>query len=537
MAYAAGNIVDFIGGFGQRRKAAQIDEAMKNYLANPDQAVQDVNAVSGQAGIAMHDRQIADQTATRAAQLEQQKQKLAAVRNMGTMLSGVAKTNPQNLGAAFDRLTPVFKNGLGMGDDEIAQWKANIAQDPTVLDSLVADADAKLKSASPGDWVYDGTGAVRFKVPQAAPKPQLIKATDENGNEVIVQVGGGAGNQTGDVAPPSPTDVAPTSGGLVPLTGEEIETAVLGAVPGMTVTGRGRTAGRNAAVGGVSNSYHLTDQARDFVPEDGVAAIPAAAAQLRQQLGGDYDVIAENDHIHVEPSPSHGARTTGDNVVYRGGAKPNSATSQRRSLSADEVAAAGYAPGTVVQRNELTGEDSVKQGPPKTTTGKNTPEAVRIRAQDAYNAFDQLEKAAIALRDHPARSRSTGPLQGRLPSFSDSASDFDNKVQALKDKVAVSTLAAMKALSATGASGFGNLSNKDAARLENQFGNLSETSEKSFSETINQIIADAQDKKKSIQQGLEGSASTGAPAVGTLARNPKTGAQVRFNGKGWVPVK
>src|SRR5690606_26119964 len=47
----------------------------------------------------------------------------------------------------------------------------------------------------------------------------------------------------------------------VPATGSAIEQAALAAVPGLTVTSRQRSPAKNGAVGGVANSFHLTDQA------------------------------------------------------------------------------------------------------------------------------------------------------------------------------------------------------------------------------------------------------------------------------------
>jgi uncharacterized protein YcbK (DUF882 family) len=67
----------------------------------------------------------------------------------------------------------------------------------------------------------------------------------------------------------------------------------------MTVTSRGRSAAHNRAVGGVANSYHLTDQARDFVPPPGMSM-----AMLHSRLAAampTLQVINEGDHVHVEP--------------------------------------------------------------------------------------------------------------------------------------------------------------------------------------------------------------------------------------------
>ena len=70
-------------------------------------------------------------------------------------------------------------------------------------------------------------------------------------------------------------------------------------IPGERVTSTMRSATRNAAVGGVANSYHLTGRARDSVPPPGMSM--AAYHRELQRLNPHLDVINEGDHIHKEP--------------------------------------------------------------------------------------------------------------------------------------------------------------------------------------------------------------------------------------------
>jgi hypothetical protein len=95
--------------------------------------------------------------------------------------------------------------------------------------------------------------------------------------------------------------VAFASGG--PL-GPYYEQAVLKAIPGTTVTSRQRSAAKNAQVGGVPDSYHKTDNARDFVPPKGMDAATFASL-VKRTLGKGTDVINEGDHIHTEPGPKN----------------------------------------------------------------------------------------------------------------------------------------------------------------------------------------------------------------------------------------
>lgn len=145
---------------------------------------------------------------------------------------------------------------------------------------------------------------------------------------------------------------------------------------GGQVTSRTRTAERNAEVGGVGDSYHLTGQARDAIPPRGMSTAQYAAT-LKQNLPG-WDVIDEGDHVHIEPGPAMGARKTpqGPYQVASMGETPRGNTTvsaapqppqetngsprllvqrpkaqpQVRTLSPSEVEAAGFLPGTIVQQ-------------------------------------------------------------------------------------------------------------------------------------------------------------------------------------------
>lgn len=136
---------------------------------------------------------------------------------------------------------------------------------------------------SPGGRLVDpATGKVIAEAP-FAPRPVTVG----DGETVVEYVPGGDGSR-GKGAD-----------------GEHIESIVTGAVPGVTVTSRDRSPERNSAVGGVANSYHLTGQARDFVPPQGMS-MGALAAAIKEQMPG-FDVINEGDHVHVEPGPGTAA--------------------------------------------------------------------------------------------------------------------------------------------------------------------------------------------------------------------------------------
>lgn len=101
------------------------------------------------------------------------------------------------------------------------------------------------------------------------------------------------------------------------------------AIPGIGVSSRIRTAARNAQVGGAPNSYHLTDDARDFVPPKGMDS-RSLAQKLKSLYGAGFDVINEGDHVHVEPGPKS-ARMTKSTPR-----NANVSTPQGRAVSLDD---------------------------------------------------------------------------------------------------------------------------------------------------------------------------------------------------------
>ena len=66
---------------------------------------------------------------------------------------------------------------------------------------------------------------------------------------------------------------------------------------GAQITSINRTPQHNAEVGGVSNSYHLSGQAGDFV-------VPPQAKQqfIAEARSNGFEAIDEGDHIHLEPA-------------------------------------------------------------------------------------------------------------------------------------------------------------------------------------------------------------------------------------------
>jgi hypothetical protein len=92
--------------------------------------------------------------------------------------------------------------------------------------------------------------------------------------------------------------------------GQRFERLVMGLIPGTGVTSRKRSAADNKRVGGARNSFHMTDQARDFVPPRGMS-LTEFGGKLKKLLGEGTDVVYNSkghfDHVHVEPSKRQAA--------------------------------------------------------------------------------------------------------------------------------------------------------------------------------------------------------------------------------------
>lgn len=106
-------------------------------------------------------------------------------------------------------------------------------------------------------------------------------------------------------------------------TGDYIERTALSMFPNLRIAGRGRTAARNAQVGGVANSYHLIDAARDISVPPGMSK-SEFIAQLKDTFGADYDVIpSKGNSVHVEPGPALGRKVRGGKELAGAAQKPN----------------------------------------------------------------------------------------------------------------------------------------------------------------------------------------------------------------------
>lgn len=204
--------------------------------------------------------------------------------------------------------------------------------------------------------------------------------------------------QAGAAAPRAGGVAAPASGQLdVAATAD----ALYEAFPGATITSGKRTADRNARVGGVSNSYHLTGEALDIRP-----ASPEQKTEIIQwakQNGWEVHANYDDGHVHLEPPKRGMAINPVDSVE----------SLQRPGGAAAPSTASAPAPG---QRGAIN-PAGVEQAPPAKPSGP-TPESARAVAARIRKAGEELEQLDEALarieRDYPPQRSMSASRAGML---------------------------------------------------------------------------------------------------------------------------
>jgi hypothetical protein len=140
-----------------------------------------------------------------------------------------------------------------------------------------------------------------------------------------------------------PRGAPPAPDGGAQISSRAIVDQVDSFLPGLTVNSTARTPAHNAAVDGVPNSYHTSDQAVDYAIPQGMTA-ESLAVRLRQGLGPQFQVIPEpaKNHVHVEPAPGIARAAVGSRVVAQGPAKPDMTPAQRQAqIRSDRTYASG----------------------------------------------------------------------------------------------------------------------------------------------------------------------------------------------------
>lgn len=172
--------------------------------------------------------------------------------------------------------------------DEVKKWWAGLWDDMADIPDLAVRRAKAAQGASVWDTILSSVGIGGYN-------------RDAYNNET----GGGAAGHGASSAPGS----APVGGGGGgPYSEEGVQAFLRGAVPGVRITGGARTPERNAAVGGVANSMHLSGQAVDFVLPNGTSfaqfkAMLDASGFHYSELLNEGQIGGQGAHVHLGWGP------------------------------------------------------------------------------------------------------------------------------------------------------------------------------------------------------------------------------------------
>lgn len=338
------------------------------------------------------------------AQQDQQEAALKFTEQAAARLADIHRTtkDPAKTLEAFDRFfAPRFK-ALGEADDEIAEIRQGLANDPdTTLLALGGGAAQALKYEfrTSGDEVivFDpSTGRETGRYRGA--KTQTLSPDAE-----LVDIPG-----SGSGEPPAPVSRQPAAPSAQPATAEGVRSVVDRLVKGgARITSGQRSAADNARVGGAKNSYHLSGHAYDIVPPPGMS-MGALEQELRSTGVQFAELINEGDHVHVAwprggenraqpPAPSEAPPpSAGVRVIARGKSKAEPA--RTRPATPEEKAAYGI-PADVPAKISANGDVSVISG--IGATNKRVPPKIASGYTANKSAVTQIDNAIAAIRKNP----------------------------------------------------------------------------------------------------------------------------------------
>lgn len=538
-----GSLVGFVRGIIGRQKAAKIEDAQRNYMNDPQAAIAAVNEVHGggpEAAYNLQQRYKQDQASDQATQLAAQQRYLGSVRNMATMLSTAHKQG-QDIGAAFDGLMPTLKKGFGMTDEDIANYRAQFTANPELADALRADADAKLMNLTPGAEAFDpNSGSVVHRNP-AAPKVVQVPRGD-GGRDVFVQdpntgefvtPGAGGGFAPGNGGMPSgPLDVdavaphviAQESGG--DYTALNNDTGAMGAYQLMPATAKS-LADRMGVPWNPGLMTSNTAQGRQYQDILGRAAVAEAA----KASGGDPEVFGQyyhggSDRNKWGPKTKQYGSEMAARITGSGGMTPIYSSAGKspkggRMATAADKQTLGLDADTPYWIDDTGKPNKVGERPMggQRKLGNATPGMVT----DYYDTVKGMKAEAERLLNSPDLDRAVGPIQGRFAGLYDKrASGFQTALGSLGARLLVQTLSKLKQLSSTGASGFGNFSNKEGDVLREQQGTLDvHSSEDEIRRSLRNIVNWSDDQLGAMPDF----GKVPKEAVRDLRQNPKSRSQ------------
>lgn len=273
--------------------------------------------------------------------------------------------------------------------------------------------------------------------------------------------------------------------------------SLLAAAPDLRVTSQFRSPERNAEVGGVPNSYHLTGEAIDIgrpTPEQ-QATIRQWAQANGYRIKNDY----ADGHWHLEPARAQAVTNA-----------PNAFTSRRPEDEAAAVTAAQQAAeiGFLPSRQQIEAQGAGL----KETSVQDARTAAKRRAElplarssmdNALDGLQRMAQTAREIRDNPALGRITG-VMGQFPDLpgSPAANVRAQLENTLRSQVGFGVLQAMRDASKTGGA-LGQVSNIENILLQENLAALANTqSAEALRQQLDKIIEYAEGAQQRLRDAF-----------------------------------
>lgn len=264
----------------------------------------------------------------------------------------------------------------------------------------------------------ESSAAISYQKVKGADGIERLVAVDPRqiGAQVVGD-GAGYGSFAGPVANGPPID-----GGGLDFANDAQQFASLGIPVSSTL----RSGKRNSEVGGVANSYHLTGEAMDIVPQS--AQQKQQAQQYWRSRG--YQVIDEGDHLHVEP-PRRGMTTSrlqsGANPFAGRRPEDEAAATERAKLQAQQ----DFLPTELGMRTDA--DIAKARGVEQAKSEQERASNERAKTAQLNNVDRGLTRIDAALKALSGRLVDTGPIDGRLMVSTPQGQELEAAVGAIQN--------------------------------------------------------------------------------------------------------
>lgn len=173
-------------------------------------------------------------------------------------------------------------------------------------------------------------------------------------------------------------------------------------------------------------------------------------------------------------------------------------------------------PGTHVVGGGKPANPKLAQEKPKAAAG----------LRDTLREYDNMIMEAQAIKNDPSVGMATGLT--KLSSFipGTGSKRVAARLETLKSKTLLNVLSSLKTLSKTGASGFGQLSDKESETIKSSVSTLDRgLSKEDFQASIDRFVAEMEERKKTLQGTFDSTygsdEESGAPDIGSMFQGHK----------------